>query len=395
MNILFIGYWAFHEGLTSSTILPHLKILSEFKEVNKVIFTSIERDLRITEFDLNIPKVTHIPLYSSDSTNVFLNKWHDFTVFPKKLIQYCKDYNIDKIICRGAPAGALGYMVWKQTKTPFLVESFEPHAHYMLESGVWKKWDPRYILELYWEKKQKKHAQHLIPVAHNYKKRLVQEGVKEVKIEVTPCTVDLNYFTISDDNRKTIQEQLHISNDSITGIYVGKFGGLYLDVEAFQYFKTCFDYWGDRFRLIILSPQSEVDIRNYCKLSGVDFSQIILKKVAHHEVPNYLNTADFAFTFYKEGDSKKYLSPIKIGEYWACGLPVLISKNIGDDSEIIQKEKGGIVIEKDFSIHLTELESLIKEHPKTHFRALAEKYRNPEIDRMVYQKLLISNNNAL
>ena len=155
MNILYIGYWAFHDGLTSSTILPHLRLLAEFAEVKKVIFTSIERDKSMTHFRMHINKVEHVPLYSTSSTLTLLNKFYDFSVFPKKLAKVCKENKIDIIICRCSPAGALGYLVWKKTQIPFIVESFEPHADYMLELGVWKKWDPRFLLERYWEKKQK------------------------------------------------------------------------------------------------------------------------------------------------------------------------------------------------------------------------------------------------
>lgn len=387
MNILFISYWAFHEGLTSSTVLPHLKILSELEGVNQVIFTSIERDLSISVFDLTIANVIHKPLYSKGSMNVFLNKWHDFTVFPKKLIQYCKDYQIDKVICRGAPAGALGYLVWRKTKLPFIVESFEPHADYMLESGVWKKWDPRYLLEYYWEEKQKKYAEYLIPVADNYKIKLIKEGVTPSKIEVVPCTVNLNQFDINKSLSHKIRAQLTWADSDVVGVYVGKFGGLYYDSEAYNCFKQAFLHWGNTFKLIILTPDKPDKIIALCQENEIPIEGVVIKKVLHQLIPEYLNAADFAFTFYKPGESKKYLSPIKVGEYWACGLPVIISEGIGDDSEIIKKEEAGLVINQFLKIDFLKLEKLMTK-PKTFYRDVAIKYRNPEIDKQVYKKVL-------
>ena len=79
---------------------------------------------------------------------------------------------IDFIIARGAAAGALAYKAFKKTKVPFYVESFEPHAAYMLESSVWSKNDPRYLFQKRWEGKQKKYATGLMPVSNNYKKQL-------------------------------------------------------------------------------------------------------------------------------------------------------------------------------------------------------------------------------
>jgi hypothetical protein len=69
------------------------------------------------------------------------------------------------------------------------VESFEPHADYMLESGVWQRWNPKYIFEKRWEQKVKECAESLITVSTNYSRQLVKEGVPEERIEMVPCCV--------------------------------------------------------------------------------------------------------------------------------------------------------------------------------------------------------------
>ena len=155
MNILFIGYWSLNDGLTQSTILPHLKILARFPEIKKVIFTSIERNVIIDPHVFENKIIVHKPIYSGNFPLNIINKIVDFIRFPNELVILCRVYKIDHIICRGAPAGSLGYLVYKRTGIPFSVESFEPHSGYMLESGTWKSWDPRYIMQKYWEGKQK------------------------------------------------------------------------------------------------------------------------------------------------------------------------------------------------------------------------------------------------
>ena len=257
----------------------------------------------------------------------------------------------------------------------------------MLESRVWRKYDPRYLLEYFWEEKQKKYAEYLIPVANNYKRKLIGEGVKASKIEVVPCTVNLDQFSFDDSSSHSIKARLNCDENSVTGVYVGKFGGLYYDSEAFACFKQAADYWDDKFRLIILTPQDSVEVRQKCIEAGLSTNNVIIEKVAHHEIPKYLNVADFAFTFYKLGESKQYLSPIKVGEYWACGLPVLISEGIGDDAEIITREEGGLVVNQSLNIDFIKLEELITK-PKEFYRKIAVKYRNPEIDLQVYKQVL-------
>lgn len=390
MNILFIGYWAYDEGLTQSTILPHLKILTEMQQVKKVVFTSIERSKQIKKKTLESDKVLHIPLSSKNLPVNLFNKFYDFLYFPKQLIGICQKYSIDHIICRGAPAGSLGYLVSKKTEISFSVESFEPHASYMLESGTWKNWDPRYIMQKHWEEQQKKHAFMLFPVANNYKKQLVNEKVEEGKIFTQPCEVDLEKFSIDTSRKIVTRANLLIGQDSIVGIYVGKFGNIYWDQEAFSLFNKARHYFGNRFHLLILSQMERQLIT--ASLSSVKFpkSQYTLIKASFEQVPAYINCTDFAFALYRPGNSKQFLSPIKNGEYWACGLPVLIPDGIGDDSQILKATGLGVVIEDHDhpEKYFPQLEALIKANKQQEIRQLAIKHRNPEVARKAYKKLI-------
>ena len=56
--------------------------------------------------------------------------------FPKELIRQVGEFELDFILARGAQAGELANLVWQKTKLPFYVETFEPQADYILESGV-------------------------------------------------------------------------------------------------------------------------------------------------------------------------------------------------------------------------------------------------------------------
>ena len=360
MNILYIGYWAFHDGLTSSTILPNLRILADFEEVQKVIFCSIERDPFIIQFEMDIDKVEHIPLYSSSLTLTLLNKFYDFTVFPKRLAKVCKENKIDILICRGSPAGALGYLVWKKTQIPFIVESFEPHADYMLESGVWTKWDPRFLLERYWEKKQKKYARTLITVSANYKYQLVKEGVSETKIEVAPCTVDLDKFAFKEADRSDIRKCYDIDPVATVGVYVGKFGGIYLDIEAFQIFENTLTDFAKPV-LILLTPEPEKTIHHKAEKAGFNKNiRIIVAMVKHDEIPKFLSASDLAFATIRPAPSRRFCSAIKVGEYYANGLPIIITQGVGDDSDIILNEKLGVIVDEGFQMKLSLLKYVLQ-----------------------------------
>jgi glycosyltransferase involved in cell wall biosynthesis len=381
MNILYLGYWGYNEGLTQATILPHLKILAEMSSINQIMFCTIER-AEEKDFDCTIPKVIHQPLYSKPSKIPLWDKIQDFIDFPNQLLQLCNQFSIDKIICRGAPAGALAYLVWKKNQISYTVESFEPHAAYMLESGVWKSFDPRYLAQRYWEKKQKQTASGLMPVSEKYKYYLVEkDGVDAHKIDTIPCCVAIDQFAFNSEARVEIRASLSIGNDTVLGIYVGKFGGIYYEGEAFEIFKKLEKKYSS-FHLLILSPDPEKKIKDLAKSSNYSLDSLTIKSVTHKEVPNYLSAADIAFATIKPSEHRKYCSPIKTGEYWANGLPVVITPNVGDDSFIIETENAGLVMDYKDDI-ITDL-SVFPE--RAEITKLAQKYRSFDITKNVYQK---------
>ncbi|WP_161890254.1 glycosyltransferase family protein [Pontibacter russatus] len=173
------------------------------------------------------------------------------------------------------------------------------------------------------------------------------------------------------------------------GIYVGKYGGLYYDQEAFYLYKRCLETIPG-FRLIILSPHPQEEILQHLGQSGIDKAKVYITSVPHAEVPVYLSAADFAFATYKPGPSKRFLSPIKTGEYWANGLPVLLTEGVGDDSDIIKCEGGGATfnLREEGSVEraLEKIQQILKDPAhRQEIPRLAQKYRSPERIREAYE----------
>ncbi len=335
MNILFLGYWGVREGLSVATIYPHLEVLSRFSSIDKIIYCSIERGKAVNAQSFSSPKVQHIPLNSSSKLGL-LAKVFDFTYFPWRLKKLVEKYEINFLICRGAPAGIIGHILHSLINIPYAVESFEPHADYMLESGVWNKRDPRYLIERWGEKAQKESAKFLLPVAEGYRQKLISEGVRPGKLFTLPCTVDTKQFAFDSVERYRIRHLLNLKENDICGIYVGKFGGLYFDEEAFELFHQAFQQI-PLFYLVILSPENTSEIRKKCEIVKLPIERVLIKSVSQKEVSAFLSASDFGFALYKPGTSKRYLSPIKIGEYWASGLPVILTEGIGDESRLIKQ----------------------------------------------------------
>ncbi len=385
INLLYLGYWSAHDGLSEATILPHLRVLDSFPEVEKIIYVSIERTPDTKLVDWPIKKLNHIPYLSGPSLK---NKILELFKLPSFLGKLCNQHKIDKIIARSTPAGTFAYLTAKKCRLPFYVESFEPHAKYMLATGVWSIFDPRYWLQLYYENKQKKHASALMPVAENYAKEL-REGHKiKCPIYTIPCTVDLEKFKPDKEKGLAVRQKLGFSAEDTVGIYVGKFGDIYFDEEAFDWFGQCYKALSN-FKLIILTGQEKQKITTRLIKAGFNHQDFFVDKVPHHEVPAYLNAADFAFCLHKPHKYSHAYSPIKNGEYWACGLPTIIPENIGDDSAIVNESGSGIVVDnpKIPEKSLKQLSILLQKYDNEEIRKLAIRFRNSDRTKIVYSKI--------
>ncbi len=401
MNIIYIAYWGVNDGLTKSTVYPHLKILERFTEIDKIFFLTFERNDFI--FNLDFKKVIHIPIIEKSSPKG-LNKFIAFKNGRKILKNIIQNETISLTICRSNLAGILGLYCYNLSKIPFVIESYEPHLDYMIESGEWKKNSLKSKLLKKYDKEIQKKSFKLYPVAHNYKNRLIKEGISVEKIEVIPCSVDLKKFDFNQDDRNYIRQNLKIDNQKKVGVYVGKFGGIYLESDAFELFYELFKLLNEDLEIIILSPIPKEKIDKNLKKYNIQLDKVHILSVNHDEVPKYLSASDFAFSLQKPSPSNAYLNPIKIGEYWASGLPVFITKGVGDDDKIITQNNIGFswdILNNDAQFFANRIRDFINQYKvstdfdiRKQIREYAIKYRNFEINQMHIQNYseIIENN---
>ena len=75
------------------------------------------------------------------------------------------------------------------------------------------------------------------------------------------------------------------------------------------------------------------------------YGKVQVRSVSNEDVYKYLNASDFGILFRDDVIMNNVASPSKFAEYVLCGLPTIISKGVGDFSELCEQEKLGIVVE--------------------------------------------------
>ena len=391
LNVMYISYWSLNEPLTASTILPYLELMEEDDNIGKVIFITVEHSGEGIPPDLrHLIKVEHIPIRFARYPAGPFEKGSLFLSLPRKLAKIARDRRVDVIDSKASLAGALAYKTAKKASIPFIVESFEPHSKYMLYTGVWRAFMPYYLYNSYFEKRQIEHAKYLITVTKNYHDFLVDVGVDPDRVIVVPSITSTDRFSVDPELGARIRKEEGIAENAIVGIYVGKFGGLYLDEHAFELIELARKRFSPSFHLIILTPQNTEVIKKRLVAKGFDEEGITIKLASHKEVSNYLAAADFAFSPIKYMAMSAYQSPVKNGEYWAAGLPILLTDKVSDDHWIIEKHGiGGALfdIEKDNMTQAIDQVANEMKDPdyKNKIRELAMKYRSISIAREVYR----------
>lgn len=394
-NILILTYWSFDEGLIQAYTIPYIRIIKKLNpENNSITLVTLEKNhsdtKRVEKYYDSDFQVLPLPYFPFGAKAIF--KWVKNIGILKKFIQKEK---INSIHSWCTPAGMIGYILHKKTGVRLVADSFEPHAEAMIENGTWKKNSAAFKILFSYEKKIAKHADKIICIAPGMQDYIREKYHVELKqVQIKPACVDLEQFSFKDKKNIQLVNSLELQ-DKIVCLYAGKFGGIYLEKEVFDYFKSAYSFWKDKLKIILLTNEDNLKLKELVKYSEVPDSVFILKFVAHKDIANYMGLADFAICPVKTVPTKKYCSPIKNGEYWALGLPVIITKNISNDSEIIEKNKAGYVwkeiSEKEFKNSIIEIDKLLKENTGeqlySKIRPLAEMFRNFKSAEKIYKEI--------
>jgi len=401
LNILVLTFWSYKDALIQTYTLPYLKLMHKHLPPNSRIYLlNLEKPhLKITskektkiDTELASYGIIRIPF---DYQPFGIQAMFTWLLILVRLFFLIFQQNIQVIHSFCTPPGVAGWMLSVLTGRKLIIDSYEPHAEASVENGDWKRNSFRFKFLLFLEKLQSRRAKTVISATEGMRKYALEKyGVTFENFYVKPACVNLELFSEDNLKPKKLVEKFGFEN-KIVAVYAGKFGGIYLDKEVFDFLKVASDYWQDQFRVLILTNHKPHEINKFCQESQLDESLVQTAFVPHSEVPNYMGLADFALTPVKPIPTKRYCTPIKNGEYWALGLPIVSTANISDDSEIIEQEKIGAIIQEfhsmDYLRVVKEIDVILKKYNSKEryqrIRSIAEQYRSFNIADKIYQKV--------
>ena len=356
-RILFITYFAANEPLLDSRTTPVLRELTK---------SGIEYHL-IT-FEKKGGPNNDILFYDADYLRDKFNrsgiKWHPLNyhkrpltistlydilvgIFHSIFILIAK--NIDFIHAQTAVGGAIAVCVAKAFKKKFIYDINGLLAEEYADAGIWNRKSIVFKMVRGFEKYIIFNADGIIPLSKRFAET-IREGkyipYKKMNwnLQVIPSHVDTNRFKCEISRDIELQERYNLKGKFVI-IYVGSVGTWYMFSEMLDFFNVAKKLIPEAIFLILTHTHKDI-VRYHAYTKGIRERNIIITEVLPHEVPRYLSVADSGIFFIKSTFSKQACSPIKLGEYLASGLPVVINSNVGDTDILVKSTNTGVVIDR-------------------------------------------------
>ncbi len=160
---------------------------------------------------------------------------------------------------------------------------------------------------------------------------LIKEMNAPANTFVVPCCVS---EITSDARRAEIRKSWGVSDEEIVLVYSGSTAAYqHLEDLTIPFLKKLTER-NSRIRLAFLS--AEVDqIKAMLTAAGVDTTRVILKSFPQKEVAVALTACDAGILIRKPTLVNRVANPVKIAEYLAAGLPIIIEKGVGGVSDVL------------------------------------------------------------
>jgi glycosyltransferase involved in cell wall biosynthesis len=283
-----------------------------------------------------------------------------------------KKEKFDIVHCRSYISSIIGLQLKRKYGTKFIFDMRGFWIDERIEEGGWNQNNFLYKLVIkYFRRKEDQFYEHsdvIVTLTHASKRtiELIRPDVK-LKIHVIPTCVNLDVFKPFDASlRNNIRRKMGIPQDAFVLLYSGGFGANYNISFLLQVYN----------RIKQDKPEACILILSKDGVTGLEqeknAGKIFSISLPYSQVGEYLMAGDMGVINYNNHFSVAGRSPTKLAEYWACGLPAIAPKGIGDvDYLFAHYDKSGILYDEATFCH--ELSATLKVK-KEALRSYAQEY---------------------
>ncbi len=209
------------------------------------------------------------------------------------------------------------------------------HGH----TSRWQRYKNRRLLSIH--DASVRRADALLAVSNPLKNKIAAEdGFDPRRIMVVPTTASTEKFRIGDSVRDRRRAEIGVAPSRFVLVYAGS-------LAAYQ--------WLDRVVALSAALMSVADVHlllvtpdpgRVTELArrALPADRITALRAPHDEVAEWLNAADAGWLIREKGPVNRVAAPTKFAEHLMCGLPMIMSTEIGDYSDLAAAENLGLVL---------------------------------------------------
>lgn len=118
---------------------------------------------------------------------------------------------------------------------------------------------------------------------------------------------------------------------------------VFRSIELFKLLKSNFEI--DSFLILLVRPQDHYIVNDFLLKLKIPTKDYLLTHTDHTNINNFLNLSDFGFALRHNHAMNSSTPSAKIIEYLGSGLPVITTNSMGEVSELVKKNKFGLVLD--------------------------------------------------
>jgi glycosyltransferase involved in cell wall biosynthesis len=363
-RVLYVAYWGGAEPLGRSLVLPAVRRLALLGvDVTLVTFEKPGDWIRRSETDaiqasLDSAGIRWLPL-----------RYHKRPKVPATLFDVARGVvrgllardrgRFDVVHARTFVGGLMGMMLAPAlgAKLVYHNEGFYPDEQ--VDGGVWKRGSLAHRTAGWLERRLYSRAEGIIAVSQRGREeveRFPDVRRRSTPVVVVPSCVNLELFRPPAARPKR--------RPGLRFVYIGSVGARYM-LDAIARFVALASRELGQVEIRVLTRESPELVRSVLLGGGLAPQSFSVGFIPHEKIPEEVARHDVGLFFLTRGLSEHGCSPTKIGEYWACGLPVVSTANVSDTDEIIRRERVGAILsghsEEHYRNALGELLALLDE----------------------------------
>jgi glycosyltransferase involved in cell wall biosynthesis len=215
-----------------------------------------------------------------------------------------------------------------------------------LDAGYWAADSVEYRLVKQYEARAFRRARGVVVLTEALRTWILdREWIgPDTRLEAIPCCVDLERFRFDADARVRIRRELKV-DDRLVIVYAGSLGTWYREPDLSRFVRIMRERAGRPITFLILTRTPTDAILRMLAAEGIRPDEIVVHTATTAEMPGYLSAADLGLSFIKSCFSKTGSSPTKVAEYLACGLPVVLNGDIGDQADLRSEKEACVVLD--------------------------------------------------